>query len=130
MEDIIDNPAEDQKSNYNFKPGTVLVWVGIIVFAGVFFFFNWPGQSIILLIGTGGLMAYSVSGMIALKGTVLLNTILFVAGLLFTLYLTWGALFNGGYPYNLIGLIVYFIIVALFLIIYELVRFFKRKRRN
>lgn len=107
MEEVIDQFNSDNKYQYKFKTRVVIIWTIVLLLAILFEVRSWGGRSILWLLSTGGFMAYSISGMITLKGKNILNTVLFTVGIIWTLYLFWGMLFNGGYPYNAKGVIVY-----------------------
>jgi len=75
-----------------------------------------------------GITAYSFSGIFVLKGKNILNTILTVVGVVWIFYLLYGLFFNGGYPYNQKGVLLYIKIFAFFLFVYELIKYVKKRK--
>ena len=114
MEEILDYNTPSDTYAYKFKTRTVLIWAAIFLIAILFEARSWVGKSALWMLTTGGITAYAISGMITLKGKHLLNSILFSGGVIWTIYICWGMLFNGGYPYNSTGVTFYFIILAVF----------------
>lgn len=127
MEEVIDQFNSDNKYQYKFKTRVVIIWTIVLLLAILFEVRSWGGRTLMWLLSTGGFMAYAISGMITLRGKNILNTVLFIAGIIWTLYLLWGMLFNEGYPYNSKGVIVYLCIVAVYLGAYELAKFIRKK---
>lgn len=128
MEEIIDNEIDNRQYEYTFKTRVVLIWAGVFLLSILFEVLSWGGRSVMWLLSTGGLTAYAISGMIVLKGKNTLNTILFIGGIIWTIFLFWGMFFNDGYPYNNKGLNVYLSILGFFLIIYILARVIKKRK--
>jgi len=81
----------------------------------------------LIILSTAGLSAYSISGMIALRGANTLNTLLTVGAVMWISVLLYGVSFNEGYPYNLFGFFLFASIFALFIVIYEAIKYFKKR---
>lgn len=128
MEEILDDVSQLQQPTYNsFKSRVLFIWGGVLFIAFLFKVMHWPGQAVLMLLATGGLSAYAISGMLSHKGKDSLNLGIFVAAMLWTLFIFWGVFFNGGYPYNFRGLNLYIIIIAIYLAAYEIAKYVRKK---
>ncbi len=119
MDDILDEKLSEKPVGYVFKLRPALIW-SLLLFIGIAFkFMHWPWASVLIVVNSGGLTAYSLSGMIATKGKNRLSLVLSIFGILWMLYLVGGLMFFAGL-YNRTGVLVYGSVFAGYLGIYAL----------
>ena len=129
MSDILDENLfeDDQEYRFKFKLRPILIWSGFIVLGFLFKIMHWPGL-VLLVVCPAGLTAYSFSGLITLKGSNVLNNILSGLGIVWFLILIWGLIFNDGNPLNIYGIGVYLGTLLVFILFYELMKWFRRRK--
>lgn len=129
-ETSLDKHLIEVQKRRSIKVRPLIVWSVILLLGLLFDFMNWPGFTILILPSSAGLFAYSLNGVIASKNRDLLSLIVSILGTIWFLILIVGMLFNGGYPYNEIGFLIYLIILVLFFVIYYFTITIKHLRVN
>ena len=122
MEEILDNKHIPARPIVDFKPKLLLYWIPVFFIGWIFYLLRWPGSSILILLSTAGIGAYTLSGFIRLKGKDAVNTIAVITTVLWITVLLIGAAFFEGHPFNYYGVIVYFISFAVCFGIQEIIR--------
>ena len=103
------NKVQEVNANESAITKPIKIWLSIIVIGFIVKVLHLL-SSVFIVIGFAGLTAYVLKEMILMKNRNLLFIILLVISILFLLIILIGILFNNGYPINLTGLIIYFII--------------------
>ncbi|AEA45877.1 hypothetical protein [Fluviicola taffensis] len=129
MEDLLDQIPSKSNNTIQFRWWVILIWVSVFMTGYFFKFMHWPGNSIVRVIGTGGFMAYSLSFLILAKPRTTPIIVCNSISLLWTLILIWGALFNGGYPFNLQGITIQGILFVICFLIHLGVLYLMKKVR-
>ncbi|MEO9531410.1 MAG: hypothetical protein ABJG68_13995 [Crocinitomicaceae bacterium] len=123
MDEILDN--EPQSEQNNFKLRAIYIWLSVLVLGILFKLMHWPGNAILIILSTAGLQAYCFNWFLKNKNQ--FNSVVSILGLVWLLVLIWGIFFNGGHPYNIVGLAIYGIVFSLYFIVYYLI--FKTKSK-
>ena len=127
MTPLLDEDLLHKKPSNTFKIGHVLAWVTLAIIGMVFKVMHWPGNALFLLLGFAGLLAYSVSGILRLKGKNLLNNITLGLAVLWTVYVLYSFLFAYRSFWNLNGLVSYVVLAVAIFLVYEIAH---RSRKN
>lgn len=128
MNEILDEITPSQPNYNSFKSRVVFIWAGVLFFGLIFKLMHWPGSGVLILLSTGGLTAYAISGMISHKGKDQLNSVIFILACIWILILLWGAVFNGGYPYNFFGLMLFLSVTAVLVLVYEISKYVRKSK--
>ena len=74
MSDLLDDHLiEEHKKEYKFSMSFALFWCALFFIGSIWRLMHWPGSSMILIGSSAGLMAYSISAILTLKGKSLGN---------------------------------------------------------
>lgn len=69
MSDLLDDHLiEDKEKEYKFNMSFALFWCAMFFIGAIWRLMHWPGAGLILLSSAAGLMAYSLSAILTLKG--------------------------------------------------------------
>ncbi|MGB0430111.1 MAG: hypothetical protein ACPGLV_06520 [Bacteroidia bacterium] len=125
MSDLLDDHLlEDKKKSYKFSMGIALMWCAIYLIGAIFKLMHWPGYTIFILCGSAGLMAYSLSALITLRGKSLPNNFsLGVAVLLIVFYLIKVAKYSS---FNF--LVSYAVTTVIFFVFSLIIKFFRNRK--
>jgi uncharacterized membrane protein YeiH len=127
MNNILDEKIDLEKEAWSFKKRPAIIWFSLFLIGILFKIQHWPWASLLILIDSAGLTAYSISGMITLKGRHSLNNILCIATIFWMIYLVRGLFYNQAIQFNALGLAVYAAVFVICLVVYELLK--RRKNR-
>lgn len=120
-EEILDSDPSHKKVAPYFKWRGILIWLGVILLSYVFKVLHWGGASILVMLGTAGLGAYSVCGLVRQTWTDTVSLIFSLFSTIWFLILVYGAFLNEGHPYNTAGLGLYMIIFIIYFVCYFLI---------
>lgn len=120
MSDILDKDLIQKLKKYTFKVFHVLFWATLAAIGIFFKILHWPGSSLFLLLGFSGLLAYSISGLLRLRGRNILNNISFATATIWTLYVFYTYLFKKKAIFGSNGIITYIVLALIILFIYEM----------
>jgi hypothetical protein len=126
MSKSLDDHLLQNKEEYVFKIRPVILWGGFLLFGIFCKLMHWP-SSMFIILSSAGLTAYSISGLLTLKGRNLLNLTLSIAGIIWTILLAAAAFFNSTRLYNTNGFLLYVGLFCVFFLIYELLKRRKMK---
>lgn len=128
-DEILDTETKEENSQKYFKLRAVIIWLSVLAIWGVFVLRSWGGATLVQIFATAGLSAYSLNGLLRLKGKHTLNLVFSIFSILWILYLLYGAFLNKGIPLNTRGLMMFLIILGIYFIAYFfLVGRFSKKR--
>jgi|GEM_PF-1441735 len=130
MENILDDDQVAQlgKHRYTFRTWPVLVWGGLLFLGLIFRFMHYPFSSQLIVLPSAGLTAYSISGLLTLKGKDVLNLVLSILGIAWFIIIILGILYNEGHPYNRRGLTAYSIAFLVVFISCAILKRFRLRR--
>jgi uncharacterized membrane protein YGL010W len=128
MNDILDEDLLEKDYQIKFKAWPIYIWLFILFIGILFYIMHWPGSSIMMIVPSAVLTAYTLSGLIRLKGKSTLNNVLTVLAIIWFLFFIWGMIFNNGHPFNLYGIAIYGSTVIVSFIFYEII--FRLKKRS
>lgn len=103
-EEVLDENLAAKGQHRFFKNGPFYIWGAILLAGLLLYVVRGPFQSLFILIGSAGLTAYSWHGFFRANERTVLNTSLSILGLCWLVYFLFGALLNGGQPFNFFGL--------------------------
>ena len=101
MDELIDAPDRVDAPLIKWYP--FLVWGILFVISYLFRVMHWPGASTLHLVSIAAIVAYCILGLIYKQRQGYLYVFTWLSGLWF-LIIHWGAFFNGGYPFNFVGI--------------------------
>jgi hypothetical protein len=121
MKDILDDELLPEKEIKFFKLSVLLYWTLFLIVGLIFRVLHWPGASPIILITTGGITGYSLSGLLSKGSKNIINIIVCVISMLWFLFILGTLIIDKGL-YSETGVAVYGIAALLSFAIYEIVR--------
>lgn len=107
-----------------------LIWFAVLLIGILFRVMHYPFGSLLSLIPGGGLLAYSLHGMVRKETRTILCVVLFSASAIWTLVLLYGAFFRHGHPYNIFGVAVFLVTAILWYAGYEIARAIRNRKRG
>lgn len=82
----------------------VSTWCALVLFGIFLKLMHWPGSALLVLVCSGGLLGYNLVALFLLRGRSAANNVITILCLLWVLVLGWRVLWNGGHPYNEMGM--------------------------
>jgi len=106
MQDLLDDMDSTKKQVLRFRWWVLFIYFFIFFIGNGFRIMHWPFSIMLMIIGAGGFMAYSLSFLILIRRKtpfIIISNLLSFSWLLF---IAWAIIFNYGHPLNEIGLLV------------------------
>jgi hypothetical protein len=129
MDEILDSNQNLAQIDH-FKSKLLLYWAPVLVFGMLFKIMHWPGSSVLIVLATAGVGAYTLSGFIRLKGSHSENNIAAIINLVWIVVLLSGAVFFGGHPFNFNGVLAYVILFAACFGIQEIIKAVRKSNQK
>lgn len=126
-EDILDEFGTERRAE-KFLWRIPLIWIVVLLVGVLFRVMHYPFGGLLSLIPGGGLLAYSLHGMVRKETRSILCVVIFAASAIWTLVLLYGAFFRNGLPYNIFGVAVFLVTAILWYAGYEVAMMMRRKR--
>jgi hypothetical protein len=114
-----------QSTKLNKVP--LIVSMIIIVIGWILHLLHWPLADVSMLLGLGVFFGYNISAFLSLKGTNNLNNLLSISALIWIFILFIGVFFLEGHPFNLDGVILYFVVMIITIVINQIKFDLKKK---
>lgn len=126
MYDLLNAPDNKKEITPNYRP--LIIWSVLIGTGMLFRVQHWPGSSLLIILSTAGIAAYSISKTILIYKT---RNILFLAvsaiSVCWTILLFSGGLFN---PYHLDAIKIYLTGFFIFSVIYSSINLIKLNKQK
>lgn len=129
MNDLLDEQPIVVKDTIHFRWWVILIWIAVFATGYLFRMMHWPLSGVIRIIGSGGFMAYSFSFLILVKPRNASIIVCSCVGFLWLLILAWGVLFNGGYPFNIQGVMAQGLAFGFLFAVHIVSLYFMKKNR-
>lgn len=130
MQDLLDENITDQKNTLRFHWWVTFIWFFFFVIGSGFRIMHWPFAAILIILGAGGFMAYSLSSLILANRKTPLIIICNLIGGSWILFIVWSIIFNNGHPLNEMGLLVQLAAFAILFLIHWGVLYLIKKGRS
>lgn len=108
-----DDLGKHKREKKNFNPRPAILWGIIFLLGHLFKFQHYPGSMLLYVLGSGGLCGYAFSCIVKFKGKNVQSNILAIFSLFWMGKLVYGALYDGGYPINMNGLMIFLVVMLL-----------------
>jgi hypothetical protein len=132
MEELIDNSPELDSSR-RFKEYPLWIWFGFFLIGVLFKIQHWPFANLLMIASFAGISGYLLANIFSKRRK---NIMIYVFSILsggWFMFILYGALFRGGYPYNFSGVRVLIFLIVVFFTLHFLTIYFMdkhRKRKN
>jgi hypothetical protein len=118
MDEILDTETKEETGQKYFRLRALIIWLSVLAIWVLFVVRSWGGATLVLLFATAGLSAYSLNGLVRLKGKYTLNLVFAMFSILWILYLFYGAFLNEGIPLNTRGLMAFSVVFGIYFVAY------------
>ena len=128
MAELLDDELVKTEKKY-IRIWPLILWGSILFIGLIFKVLDIPGREAAIFLSTACIFSYSISRLISLPFKPPIYMATTIMGSIWIGILIWGAFFNGGYPYNTNGLIVYSGAMLLSFGIYRLADYVRKKQK-
>ncbi|MFY0672337.1 MAG: hypothetical protein JXQ87_02975 [Bacteroidia bacterium] len=127
MSDLLDDHLiEDQNKKYKFNMSFALFWCALFFIGAIWRLMHWPGAGMILVGSAAGLMAYSISAVLTLKGKSMGNNFSIAIAFLLIIYYTFKVVRLTRFDF----LVVYAIFLVAFFTLFQIMKIRWLKRNS
>lgn len=130
MNDLLDSPLQDKTKKFRFRLLTPMIWLGIFIIGSLFYAMHWPFSALLRVVGFAGFAAYNLNAVFYLKGKHIVNDIFIGLSVLWIAVIIWGELFNGGYPFNIEGIIANAVSLFILFTVYAVINLIVYRKRG
>ena len=130
MQDLLDQNMTTRKDVLRFHWWVAFIWFFFFLIGNGFRIMHWPFAAILIILGAGGFMAYSLSSLILTNRKTPLIIIGNLIGFSWILFIVWSIIFNHGHPLNATGLLVQLVAFAILFLIHWGILYLIKKGRS
>jgi hypothetical protein len=131
MQELLDENMTPKKSTLQFHWWILLIYFFFFLIGNGFRIMHWPFAAILMIIGAGGFMAYSLTSLILINRKAPLIIISNLISFSWMLFMAWAIVFNHGHPLNEIALLIQLTVFAiLFVLHFGILFLIKRYRKK